>query len=151
MASGLKVLKTLDFMEAFLSEGLTLDPPVAQGGPSLLILYTSQRTLGGQQGVCVYLASVLPLPGDGSFLTAHSLLSWLNCFVVSELNSDPNPHPNPNPDPSVNCVSRPPGSSALGILQAEILHWVAISSSRGSSRHGNGTWISCISVRLLTI
>ena len=29
---------------------------------------------------------------------------------------------------------RPPGSSVHGILQARILEWVAISSSRGSSR-----------------
>jgi len=28
----------------------------------------------------------------------------------------------------------PPGSSVLGILQARILEWVAISFSRGSSR-----------------
>ena len=111
---------------AFLSEGLTLDP-AAQGGPSFLTPYTSQGTSGGQQGAYMCWASVLPLPGGGSFLTAHSFLSWLNWFVASELNSDP------NPDPSVNCVSCPPGSSVHGILQAEILQWVAISSSRASS------------------
>ena len=111
----------------FLSEGLTLDPPAAQGGPSFLTPYTSQGTSGGQQGAYVCWASVLPLPGGGSSLIAHSFLSWLNWFVASELNSDP------NPDPSVNCVSCPPGSSVRGILQAEILQWVAISSSRASS------------------
>ena len=36
----------------------------------------------------------------------------------------------------------PPGSSAHGILQARILKWVAISSSRGSSRPRDQTLIS---------
>ena len=39
----------------------------------------------------------------------------------------------------------PPGSSVHGILQARILEWVAISSSRGSSRPRFQTCISCIS------
>ena len=39
----------------------------------------------------------------------------------------------------------PPGSSAHGILQARILEWIAISSSRGSARSRNRTWVSCIS------
>ena len=38
----------------------------------------------------------------------------------------------------------PPGSSVHGILQARILEWVAISSSRGSSRPRDWTLISCI-------
>ena len=42
----------------------------------------------------------------------------------------------------VNCSL--PGSSVLGILQAGILKWVAISSSRGSSRPRNRACISCI-------
>ena len=33
----------------------------------------------------------------------------------------------------------PPGSSVLGILQARILDWVAISSSSGSSQHRDRT------------
>ena len=40
----------------------------------------------------------------------------------------------------------PPGSSAHGILQARILEWVAISSSRGSSQPRDQTqvyWVSC--------
>ena len=36
----------------------------------------------------------------------------------------------------------PPGSSLHGILQARILEWVAISSSRGSSRPRDRTWVS---------
>ena len=38
----------------------------------------------------------------------------------------------------------PLGSSAHGILQARILEWVAISSSRGSSLIRDRTWVSCI-------
>ena len=37
----------------------------------------------------------------------------------------------------------PPGSSVHGILQARILEWVAISSSRGSSWPGDQTCVSC--------
>ena len=37
----------------------------------------------------------------------------------------------------------PPGSSVHGILQARILEWVAMSSSRGSSRPRDRTCISC--------
>ena len=39
----------------------------------------------------------------------------------------------------------PPGSSVHGILQARILRRVAISSSRGSSRPRDHTWVSYIS------
>ena len=42
-----------------------------------------------------------------------------------------------------------PGSSVYGILQATILEWVAISSSRGSSRPRDWTSVSCIAGRLL--
>ena len=41
----------------------------------------------------------------------------------------------------------PPGSSVHGILQARILEWIAISSSRGSSRPRDQihiSWSSCI-------
>ena len=46
--------------------------------------------------------------------------------------------------------SSPPGYSVLGILQAGILEWVAI-SSRGSSRSRTWTQYSCISGRFFTI
>ena len=39
----------------------------------------------------------------------------------------------------------PPGSSVHGIFQARILEWVAIPSSRRSSRTRDRTHISCIS------
>ena len=44
-----------------------------------------------------------------------------------------------------------PGSSVLGILQARILEWVAISSSRGSSQPRDGTQVSCFAGRFFTI
>ena len=39
----------------------------------------------------------------------------------------------------------PPGSSVHGILQARILEWVAMPSSRGSSGPRDGTCVSCAS------
>ena len=45
----------------------------------------------------------------------------------------------------------PPGSSIQGISQAEILEWVAISSSRGSSWPRDQTWVSCFAGRFLTM
>ena len=44
----------------------------------------------------------------------------------------------------------PPGSSVHGILQARILEWVAISSSRGSSQPKDWTQVSCITSRFFT-
>ena len=46
----------------------------------------------------------------------------------------------------------PPGSSVLGISQARVREWVAIFSSRGSSRARDWTcvsWISCIGKQIL--
>ena len=40
-----------------------------------------------------------------------------------------------------------PGSSALGIFQARVLEWVAISFSRGSSQPRDQTWVSRIEGR----
>ena len=42
-------------------------------------------------------------------------------------------------------------SSALGILQARILEWIAIPFSRGSSQPRDPTHLSCISGRFFTI
>ena len=44
-----------------------------------------------------------------------------------------------------------PGSSVLGISQARILEWVAISFSRGSSLPRDQTHISCLPGSFLTI
>ena len=43
----------------------------------------------------------------------------------------------------------PPGSSVHGILQAKIVEWVAIPSSRGSSQPRDQTQVSCITVNSL--
>ena len=43
----------------------------------------------------------------------------------------------------MNCS--PPDSSVHGILQARILKWVAMPSSRGSSQLRDRTWVFCIS------
>ena len=43
--------------------------------------------------------------------------------------------------------SSPPGSSVHGILQARILEWVAMPSSRGSSPFRDRTCVSCIASR----
>ena len=51
-------------------------------------------------------------------------------------------------DPMDCCL---PGSSALGILQARILEWVAISLSRGSSQFRNRTQVSCVVGRFFTV
>ena len=40
--------------------------------------------------------------------------------------------------------SSPPGSSLHGSLQARILEWIAVASSRGSSRPRDQTGLSCI-------
>ena len=44
----------------------------------------------------------------------------------------------------------PPDSSVCGILQARVLEWVAIPSSRGSSQPRDQTWSSCIAGGLFT-
>ena len=44
-----------------------------------------------------------------------------------------------------------PGSSVHGILQARILQWVAIPSSRGSSQPRDQTQVSCIAGRFFAI
>ena len=48
----------------------------------------------------------------------------------------------------MNCS--PPGSSVHRTLQTRILEWVAMPSSRGSSRPRNWTWISCNAGRFFT-
>ena len=45
----------------------------------------------------------------------------------------------------------PLGSSVHGILQARILEWVAMPSSRGSSRSRDRTWVSCIAGRFFMV
>ena len=42
-----------------------------------------------------------------------------------------------------------PGTSVHRILQARLLEWGAISSSRGSSQPRDQTWVSCIWKQIL--
>ena len=44
----------------------------------------------------------------------------------------------------------PPGSSVHGILQARILEWVAVPSSKGSFQPKDQTCVSCIAGRFFT-
>ena len=46
---------------------------------------------------------------------------------------------------------RPPGSFVLGILQARIMEWVAVTSSRGSSRPRDRIPVHCIAGRFFAI
>ena len=55
------------------------------------------------------------------------------------------------PTPHDAMDSFPPGSSVRGILQARILEWVAISSSRGSSPPRDQIQVSHFAGRLFTI
>ena len=48
-------------------------------------------------------------------------------------------------------VVHPLGSSVHGILQARLLEWFAMPSSRGFSQPRDGTQVSCIVGRFLTI
>ena len=46
-------------------------------------------------------------------------------------------------------TAAPPGSSVLGIFQVRILQWIAISSSRASSRPRARICVSCIGTQIL--
>ena len=54
---------------------------------------------------------------------------------------------------SMDCIGSVYGvfSSSMGILQARILEWVAMSSSRGSSQLRDQTQVFCIAGRFFTI
>ena len=70
--------------------------------------------------------------------------SFHACVHAKLLQSYPTPY-----DP---VDGRPPGSSVHGILQARILEWIAMPSSRGYSQPRNQTcnsYISCFGKRVL--
>ena len=77
----------------------------------------------------------LTLVGDWDF---QRILSQVVCLVAQSCPTlcDPVDHSQP-------------GSSLRGILQARILEWVAISSSRGSSWPRDQTCLSCIGRQVL--
>ena len=69
--------------------------------------------------------------GSGIKITNNLNLKWSEVAQLCPTLCDP-----------MDCS--PPGSSIRGILQAEILEWVAISFSRGSSRTRDQTQVSHI-------
>ena len=54
-------------------------------------------------------------------------------------------------DPMDRGACGPPGSSVHGILQARILEWVVMPSSRGSSKPRDQTQVSSIGGRFFTV
>ena len=83
----------------------------------------------------------MPRPGSGKIICEvfPPFSSLLRAFVLSRFRFFVTP-------------CRPPGSSVYGILQARILEWVAMPSSRGSSWPRDQTstsYISCIGRRVL--
>ena len=75
-------------------------------------------------------------------LQTQHILNWPCCCCLNAKSC-------PTLGDLMNCS--PLGSSIHGILQARILGWVAISSSKGSSWTRGGTQISCTGGRFFTI
>ena len=69
------------------------------------------------------------------FLPPALLIIWCVCMCAQSLSCVQLCEP-------MNCSL--PGFSVQGVPQASILEWVAISSSRRSSRPRDQTWISCV-------
>ena len=96
---------------------------VLEAGPSLVNVREVCRWLKqAGQVTCECYNSYLELTSAERAVCMHAQLLWL-CTTLCD---------------SVDCS--PPGSSVHGILQARILEWVAMPSSRGSSRPGDQTW-----------
>ena len=77
-------------------------------------------------GVCVQLRGTLNIRGRGMDLILHAKLLQ-SCQTLCD---------------TMDCS--PPGSSVHGTLQAKILEWVAISSSRRSSQPRDRTYVSYV-------
>ena len=112
-----------------LVSGMTLEPPEITACPQSVLLGTPlQRGLRGP-----LLESICRFPFLGCLcllLRAMPTVLLCTCSLVSLCN----PMDYSSPGPSV-----------LGILQARILEWAAVSSSRGSSRPRDPAQVSCIS------
>ena len=83
---------------------------------------------------CWHELGYLTAAGLENVVQLRGLESESVCCLVMSNSLDP-----------MNCS--PPGSSVHEILQARILEWVAMPSSRGSSQPRDGTWVSCIAGR----
>ena len=81
-------------------------------------------------------------PIQGSKLHLLQLLHWLCCAVLSHLVVSDSVTPR--------TVARQAPLS-MGILQARILEWVAMTSSRGSSQPRDRTQVSCTAGRCFTV
>ena len=82
------------------------------------------------------LSSALPWGDSWHFFALHLLYCWCLVAKLCPTLCDP-----------LDCS--PPGSSVQGILQARILEWVAIPSSKGSSWPRDQIHISCFGRRIL--
>ena len=104
----------------------------------ILILQKSWISyLTWHKGLCRFKLQILKWGdyGDGpSLITCVHTKSFQSCWILC--------------DPMDYSL---PGSSVIGILQARILEWVAIPSSRGSSWPREWTRVSCIADRFFTI
>ena len=90
-----------------------------------------------------------PGRGERSLMLEQIPLQWTSKKVVPFLTVSPSLPPHMRASSLQSCLTlgdlctaSPPGSSVHGILQARILQWVAISSSRGSSQLRDQTHIS---------
>ena len=70
---------------------------------------------------------------------------WSELIITMNVRVDCMPSPQSCPVLWDTLDCSPPGSSVHGILPARMFKWVAISSSRGSSRPRDRTRVSCIS------
>ena len=112
-----------------LSSGLALEPPEITACPQSVLPGAPLQQ--GWRGPVLQSVCRFPFLGRLSLpLRARPAVLLRACSVLSLC--DPMDY-------------SPPGPSLLGILQARILEWVAISSSRGSSRPRDRTHVSCIS------
>jgi len=100
---------------------------------SMLCGNLGRRGFWGRMDACIYMVgslcctfeTITTLLTSYAMLWAKSLQAWLTLC-----------------DPM---VYSPPGSTVHGILQARILEWVAVLSSRGSSRPRDRNHVSCVS------
>ena len=114
---------------------------------SVLQFYNRRKSEGGKRPLSslffsrhqTSIISPSSMSDGGVFLSLHNQARTVIMCLVAKLCStlcDP-----------MDCL--PPGSSVLGISQARILEWVAISFSRGSSWPRDWTCISHIGRRIL--
>ena len=94
--------------------------------------------------LCAFLPCILNFLELGSICTLAGLPNAVSCYICTFLPLVAKLCPTLC-DP-MHCS--PSGSSVHGILQTRILEWIAMPSSRESSRLQDQTWVSCIVGRL---